>query len=187
MFKLCVVNLMHTSFQATKLQPNPKSELCVLTDTFRCVSSLTVHTSLHCGPTTCHILITAVQDATCQHVFCWEYIPYCCIIMSLGCLLMYITVHTPPLLCTSLSSSYCQDNVLIKLQISAIITPSCIDCVKYLFSHHHARESSLDCRCLLSNLDNFKFRLLIKGLNTRQAQAECVCERLTPSVNSGCL
>ena len=57
--------------------------------------------------TTCHILITAVQDGTCQHVFCWEYIPYCCIIKSLGCLLMYIVVHTPPLLCTSLSSSYC--------------------------------------------------------------------------------
>ena len=166
MFKLCVVNLMHTSFQATKLQPNPKSELCVLTDTFRCVSSLTMHTSLHCGPI--HTVSTSINNLSHPHHCCSrcymstcllrEYIPYCCSIMSLGCLLMYITVgqsaHQLDTILPLTTLSLCQDHLWTVNQscstLSVLKPVTAPNCSQYKHAHLLAYNKSVP-KGLLSN------------------------------------
>ena len=81
---------------------------------------------------------------------CFAHQPHCLVHLVAGPIFSWLyhqwAVNT---VSSCLDLVYTIKPVLIKLQIAVIITPSYTDCVKYLFSH--ARASSLDCGCLLSN------------------------------------
>ena len=75
-----LINLWSSFFTAALIscsssfcQADHNHEYIILSIKFLSASS-SYQSAHHC---LVNLLITAAQDAICQHVFCWEYIPYC--------------------------------------------------------------------------------------------------------------